>query len=98
MFFFYSAALALVKEVANHANDIMKQGVRAKSYIQHILFTPSKAPYRLLISTFIYSFVFESQDNFQKLIQVQCRLNGHHEVVQPGRVRLYKCCLELLFL
>ncbi|CAG5957802.1 unnamed protein product [Menidia menidia] len=44
------AALALVKEVANHANDIMKQG-----------------------------------DNFQKLIQVQCRLNGHHEIVQPGR-------------
>uniref|UniRef100_A0A8D3CTI5 FYVE, RhoGEF and PH domain containing 6 n=1 Tax=Scophthalmus maximus TaxID=52904 RepID=A0A8D3CTI5_SCOMX len=47
------AALALVKEVANHANDIMKQG-----------------------------------DNFQKLIQVQCRLNGHHEVVQPGRIFL----------
>ncbi|KAM4572259.1 FYVE, RhoGEF and PH domain-containing protein 6-like [Odontesthes bonariensis] len=47
------AALALVKEVANHANDIMKQG-----------------------------------DNFQKLIQVQCRLNGHHEIVQPGRIFL----------
>lgn len=27
--FIHSAALALVKEVANHANDIMKQGVRA---------------------------------------------------------------------
>ncbi|XP_028286422.1 FYVE, RhoGEF and PH domain-containing protein 6-like isoform X2 [Parambassis ranga] len=47
------AALALVKEVANHANDIMKQG-----------------------------------DNFQKLMQVQCRLIGHHEIVQPGRVFL----------
>ncbi|XP_008281460.1 FYVE, RhoGEF and PH domain-containing protein 6-like isoform X2 [Stegastes partitus] len=47
------AALAIVKEVANHANDIMKQG-----------------------------------DIFQKLIQVQCRLNGHHEIVQPGRVFL----------
>ncbi|KAM6937893.1 FYVE, RhoGEF and PH domain-containing protein 6-like [Xenentodon cancila] len=47
------AALVIVKEVASHANDIMKQG-----------------------------------DNFQKLIQVQCRLNGHHEVVQPGRVFL----------
>ncbi|XP_071351061.1 FYVE, RhoGEF and PH domain-containing protein 6-like isoform X1 [Trachinotus anak] len=47
------AALALVKEVANHANDIMKQG-----------------------------------DNFQKLIQVQCSLNGHHEIVQPGRIFL----------
>lgn len=47
------AALATVKEVANHANDIMKQG-----------------------------------DNFQKLIQVQCRLNGHHEIVQPGRIFL----------
>ncbi|MEQ2313679.1 hypothetical protein AMECASPLE_004548 [Ameca splendens] len=45
------AALALVKEVANHANDIMKHG-----------------------------------DNFQKLIQVQCRLNGNHEIVQPGRL------------
>ncbi|XP_041851890.1 FYVE, RhoGEF and PH domain-containing protein 6-like [Melanotaenia boesemani] len=47
------AALLLVKEVANHANDIMKQG-----------------------------------DNFQKLIQVQCRLSGHHEIVQPGRIFL----------
>uniref|UniRef100_A0A7N6AJC5 FYVE, RhoGEF and PH domain containing 6 n=1 Tax=Anabas testudineus TaxID=64144 RepID=A0A7N6AJC5_ANATE len=47
------AALALVKDVANHANDIMKQG-----------------------------------DNFQKLIQVQCSLNGHHELVQPGRIYL----------
>ncbi|XP_051808572.1 FYVE, RhoGEF and PH domain-containing protein 6-like isoform X2 [Acanthochromis polyacanthus] len=47
------AALAIVKEVANHANDIMKQG-----------------------------------DIFQKLIQVQCRLNGHHEIVTPGRVFL----------
>lgn len=28
-----------------------------------------------------------SQDNFQKLIQVQCRLIGNHEIVQPGRVR-----------
>nr|XP_020477451.1 FYVE, RhoGEF and PH domain-containing protein 6-like [Monopterus albus] len=47
------AALALVKEVANHANDFMKQG-----------------------------------DNFQKLIQVQCSLNGNHEIVQPGRIFL----------
>ncbi|KAK6317804.1 hypothetical protein J4Q44_G00110950 [Coregonus suidteri] len=47
------AALGIVKEVANHANDIMKQG-----------------------------------DNFQKLIQVQCSLNGHHEIVLPGRVFL----------
>ncbi|XP_067090313.1 FYVE, RhoGEF and PH domain-containing protein 6-like [Osmerus mordax] len=47
------AALGIVKEVANHANDIMKQG-----------------------------------DNFQKLIQLQCSLNGHHEIVQPGRVFL----------
>ncbi|KAM9467692.1 FYVE, RhoGEF and PH domain-containing protein 6 isoform 2-T2 [Clarias gariepinus] len=46
-------ALEVVKEVANHANDIMKQG-----------------------------------DNFQKLMQVQCSLNGHHEIVQPGRVFL----------
>uniref|UniRef100_A0A4W6F2W8 FYVE, RhoGEF and PH domain containing 6 n=1 Tax=Lates calcarifer TaxID=8187 RepID=A0A4W6F2W8_LATCA len=48
-----TAALALVKDVANHANDIMKQG-----------------------------------DNFQKLIQVQCSLNGHREIVQPGRIFL----------
>uniref|UniRef100_A0A6Q2XUE6 FYVE, RhoGEF and PH domain containing 6 n=1 Tax=Esox lucius TaxID=8010 RepID=A0A6Q2XUE6_ESOLU len=47
------AALGIMKEVANHANDSMKQG-----------------------------------DNFQKLIQVQCRLNGHHEIVAPGRVFL----------
>ncbi|XP_072290533.1 FYVE, RhoGEF and PH domain-containing protein 6-like [Eucyclogobius newberryi] len=46
-------ALVIVKEVANHANDIMKQG-----------------------------------DIFQKLIRVQCRLTGNHEIVQPGRVFL----------
>lgn len=55
------AALAIVKEVANHANDIMKQG-----------------------------------DNFQKLIQVQCRLNGHHEIVQPGRIFLKEGVLKKL--
>ncbi|CAG5927358.1 unnamed protein product [Menidia menidia] len=47
------AALGIVKEVANHANDIMKQG-----------------------------------DNFQKLMHIQYSLNGHHEIVQPGRVFL----------
>ncbi|OCT87522.1 FYVE, RhoGEF and PH domain-containing protein 6 [Xenopus laevis] len=47
------AALTIVTEVANHANDILKQG-----------------------------------DNFQKLIQIQYSLNGHHEIVQPGRVFL----------
>ncbi|XP_070763304.1 FYVE, RhoGEF and PH domain-containing protein 6-like [Enoplosus armatus] len=55
------AALAIVKEVANHANDIMKQG-----------------------------------DNFQKLIQVQCSLNGHHEIVQPGRIFLKEGILKKL--
>lgn len=38
----------------------------------------------LLISTCAFLI---SQDNFQKLIQVQCRLIGNHEIVQPGRVR-----------
>ncbi|KAM8973268.1 FYVE, RhoGEF and PH domain-containing protein 6 isoform 2-T2 [Pelodytes ibericus] len=47
------AALTVVIEVANHANDILKQG-----------------------------------DNFQKLMQIQYSLNGHHEIVQPGRVFL----------
>ncbi|KAM4677911.1 FYVE, RhoGEF and PH domain-containing protein 6 [Discoglossus pictus] len=47
------AALTVVIEVANHANDIMKQG-----------------------------------DNFQKLMQIQYSLSGHHEIVQPGRVFL----------
>ncbi|KAL1775074.1 FYVE, and PH domain-containing 6 [Sigmodon hispidus] len=46
-------ALAVVIEVANHANDTMKQG-----------------------------------DNFQKLMQIQYSLSGHHEIVQPGRVFL----------
>uniref|UniRef100_A0A671XZK4 FYVE, RhoGEF and PH domain containing 6 n=1 Tax=Sparus aurata TaxID=8175 RepID=A0A671XZK4_SPAAU len=55
------AALAIVKEVANHANDIMKQG-----------------------------------DNFQKLIQVQCSLNGQHEIVQPGRIFLKEGILKKL--
>lgn len=26
------------------------------------------------------------QDNFQKLMHIQYSLNGHHEIVQPGRV------------
>uniref|UniRef100_A0A671Y0C4 FYVE, RhoGEF and PH domain containing 6 n=1 Tax=Sparus aurata TaxID=8175 RepID=A0A671Y0C4_SPAAU len=56
-----TAALAIVKEVANHANDIMKQG-----------------------------------DNFQKLIQVQCSLNGQHEIVQPGRIFLKEGILKKL--
>ncbi|KAL7885616.1 hypothetical protein AOLI_G00059110 [Acnodon oligacanthus] len=47
------AALKLVKDVASHANETMRQG-----------------------------------DNFQKLMQVQCSLAGHHEIVQPGRVFL----------
>ncbi|CAJ0962635.1 unnamed protein product, partial [Ranitomeya imitator] len=47
------AALSVVIEVANHANDILKHG-----------------------------------DNFQKLMQIQYSLNGHHEIVQPGRVCL----------
>ncbi|XP_061533002.1 FYVE, RhoGEF and PH domain-containing protein 6-like isoform X2 [Phycodurus eques] len=55
------AALAVVKEVANHANDIMKQG-----------------------------------DNFQKLIQVQCSLNGRHEIVRPGRTFLKEGLLNKL--
>ncbi|XP_059916231.1 FYVE, RhoGEF and PH domain-containing protein 6-like isoform X3 [Gadus macrocephalus] len=55
------AALVIVKEVAHHANDFMKQG-----------------------------------DNFQKLIQVQCILNGHHEIVQPGRVFLKEGFLKKL--
>lgn len=31
MFAIHAAALSIVKEVANHANDIMKQGVRLYS-------------------------------------------------------------------
>ncbi|RXN11418.1 PH domain-containing 6-like protein [Labeo rohita] len=47
------AALTIVKEVANHANEIIRQ-----------------------------------EDNSQKLYEVQCRLTGNHEIVQPGRVLL----------
>uniref|UniRef100_I3MRF9 FYVE, RhoGEF and PH domain containing 6 n=1 Tax=Ictidomys tridecemlineatus TaxID=43179 RepID=I3MRF9_ICTTR len=54
-------ALAVVIEVANHANDTMKQG-----------------------------------DNFQKLMQIQYSLNGHHEIVQPGRVFLKEGILKKL--
>ncbi|XP_040018513.2 FYVE, RhoGEF and PH domain-containing protein 6 isoform X2 [Gasterosteus aculeatus] len=55
------AALEIVKAVANHANDTMKQG-----------------------------------HNFQKLIQVQCSLSGHHEIVQPGRIFLKEGSLKKL--
>ncbi|XP_049578305.1 FYVE, RhoGEF and PH domain-containing protein 6 [Syngnathus scovelli] len=54
-------ALAIVREVADHANDIMKQG-----------------------------------DNFQKLIRVQCSLNGRREIVQPGRIFLKEGLLNKL--
>ncbi|XP_051916128.1 FYVE, RhoGEF and PH domain-containing protein 6-like [Hippocampus zosterae] len=54
-------ALAIVEEVAEHANDIMKQG-----------------------------------DNFQKLMQVQGSLNGHREIVQPGRIFLKEGVLNKL--
>uniref|UniRef100_A0A8C2HQG8 FYVE, RhoGEF and PH domain-containing protein 6-like n=1 Tax=Cyprinus carpio TaxID=7962 RepID=A0A8C2HQG8_CYPCA len=47
------AALMIVKEVANHANEIVRH-----------------------------------KDNCQKLYEVQCRLTGHHVIVQPGRVLL----------
>ncbi|KAK2867513.1 hypothetical protein Q8A67_025630 [Cirrhinus molitorella] len=47
------AALTIVKEVANHANEIIRY-----------------------------------EDNSQKLYEVQCRLTGNHEIVQPGRVFL----------
>ncbi|XP_016370093.1 FYVE, RhoGEF and PH domain-containing protein 6-like [Sinocyclocheilus rhinocerous] len=47
------AALMIVKEVANHANEIVRH-----------------------------------EDNCQKLYEVQCRLTGHHVIVQPGRVLL----------
>lgn len=77
-YFLHSAALAIVKEVANHANDIMKQGVRAYKEIHLAL---------LILHVANVQLFFLSQDNFQKLIQVQCRLIGNHEIVQPGRVR-----------
>ncbi|XP_053361993.1 FYVE, RhoGEF and PH domain-containing protein 6-like isoform X2 [Clarias gariepinus] len=47
------AALNIVKEVANHANETIKR-----------------------------------EDDFQKVMQVQCSLTGYHEIVKPGRVLL----------
>lgn len=75
-----TAALSIVKEVANHANDIMKQGVRLGHH------SKSRAWYHQCLSGLtLVGFVF-FQDNFQKLMQIQYSLNGHHEIVQPGRV------------
>lgn len=36
--------------------------------------------------SYLFAFLFSLQDNFQKLMQIQYSLNGHHEIVQPGRV------------
>ena len=83
-----TAALVIVKEVANHANDIMKQGVSGDQMCT-LLYIPSHTQPLLCMSTERFAdmhFCFFHQDNFQKLIQVQCSLNGHHEIVQPGRV------------
>lgn len=82
-----AAALGIVKEVANHANDIMKQGVRADSVPRFVL---------VLLELLLTRLVFLSQDNFQKLMHIQYSLNGHHEIVQPGRVsQLYTVFLSL---
>lgn len=89
IFLFTPAALAIVKEVANHANDIMKHGVRANSLHSFLTAWWENSPCVLLMFTSLCT-----QDNFQKLMQVRCSLNGHHEIVQPGRVRtdLYVFC------
>uniref|UniRef100_A0A6Q2X6K9 FYVE, RhoGEF and PH domain containing 6 n=1 Tax=Esox lucius TaxID=8010 RepID=A0A6Q2X6K9_ESOLU len=78
------AALGIMKEVANHANDSMKQGVRRTLFIS--IFVIQQTP--ISIANHQFSPLHFPQDNFQKLIQVQCRLNGHHEIVAPGRVFL----------
>lgn len=95
---FYPAALVIVKEVANHANDIMKQGVSAKEEIRrsfNILVDVSiLMPSPLFFSLFLIPF----QDIFQKLFQVQSRLTGHHEIVQPGRVKIRGPYVSIKFL
>lgn len=75
----YPAALSVVKEVANHANDIMKQGVWL---IHSHMASLGSHEYEWILTHILFI-----QDNFQKLMQVQYSLNGHHEIVQPGRVR-----------
>lgn len=42
----------------------------------------------LCLCSLLRIFFFLFKDNFQKLMQVQCSLNGHHEIVQPGRVHV----------
>lgn len=80
IFVLHTAALSIVKEVANHANDIMKQGVRPDSISRFNFYSCSFTFVSLLHSLVVF------QDNFQKLMQIQYSLNGHHEIVQPGRV------------
>uniref|UniRef100_A0A667Z1H6 FYVE, RhoGEF and PH domain containing 6 n=1 Tax=Myripristis murdjan TaxID=586833 RepID=A0A667Z1H6_9TELE len=68
--------------------------------LKHYLLKPvQRIPqYQLLLTgtprSFLYTVanhandIMKHGDNFQKLIQVQCSLNGHHQIVQPGRVFL----------
>lgn len=64
----------------------MKQGVSGNEEIRILL--------NLLVNIYILMppppllFFFPFQDIFQKLFQVQSRLTGHHELVQPGRVKI----------
>ncbi|MEQ2193700.1 FYVE, RhoGEF and PH domain-containing protein 6 [Xenoophorus captivus] len=67
--------------------------------VKHYLLKPiQRIPqYQLLLTDYLKNLSEDADDhkdtegkltdNFQKLIQVQCRLNGNHEIVQPGRVR-----------
>lgn len=71
-----------MKEVANHANDIMKQGVRPDS----AAWETSRLHLRSAARSPPVSSLSVSQDNFQKLMHIQYSLTGHHEIVQPGRV------------
>lgn len=68
-------ALAVVIEVANHANDSMKQGV---SIGQSGAGCMGPGP-GLTQSVSL-------QDNFQKVLRIQYSLSGHREILQPGRV------------
>ncbi|KAJ6656376.1 hypothetical protein lerEdw1_003879 [Lerista edwardsae] len=70
--------------------------------LKHYLLKPvQRIPqYRLLLTDYLKNLLEDSADfrdtqgngftldNFQKLMQIQYSLNGHHEIVQPGRVFL----------
>uniref|UniRef100_A0A8C5KU42 FYVE, RhoGEF and PH domain containing 6 n=1 Tax=Jaculus jaculus TaxID=51337 RepID=A0A8C5KU42_JACJA len=72
------------KKNPGFATVVREFEVSAKNYLKNLL--EDSGDYRDTQGNLTRSTTVFPQDNFQKLMQIQYSLNGHHEIVQPGRV------------